>query len=81
MVWVENTEEIDNEVGNEEWNKIQHNKKPNNQIQSTNNNNKNKQHNHDAGRGKTGTGPTSIIRKGSDYQDGRRGREGRRDMN
>ena len=61
MVWVEDTEEIGNKVGNGEWNKIQHNKKPKNQIQNTNNNNKNKHHNQDAGRGQTGTRPTGII--------------------
>ena len=82
MVWAEDTEEIGNEIVNGEWNKIQHNKKPKNQIQNTNNNNKNKHHNQDAGRGQTGTGPTGIIQKGSNYQDGGKGgRGGRGDMN
>ena len=81
MVWVENTEEIGNKVGNGKW-KIHHKKKPKNQIQNTNNNNKNNHHNQDAWRGKTGTGPTGIIQKGSNYQDGGRGgRGGRRDIN
>ena len=77
MVLVENTEKIGNEVGNGKWNKVRHIKKPMNKIQNTNNNNKKKHHNQDAGRGQTGTGPTGIIRKGSNYQDGGRGRRGR----
>ena len=50
MVWVEDTGEIGNKVVNREWNKIQHKKKPKNQIQNKNKNNKNKHHNQDAGR-------------------------------
>ena len=80
MVLVENTEEIGNGVGNGEW-KIHHKKKPKSQIQNTNKNNKNKHHNQDTVRGMTGTGPTSIIRKSSNYQDGGRRRGGRRDTN
>ena len=42
--------------------------------------NKNINRNQDAGKGQTGTGPTSIIQTGPNYQGGR-GRGGRVDMN
>ena len=74
MVLVEETEGNGNKVVNGEWNKIQHKKKPKNQIQNKKNNNKNKHRNQDAGKGQTGRGPTSIIRTGPNYQGGRGGR-------
>ena len=80
MAWVKDTGEIGNGEGNKEW-KIHQKKKPKNQSQNKKNNNKNKHHNQDAEGGKTGTGTPSIMRKGSNYQDGGRGRGGRVDTN
>ena len=65
MAWVSDTEEIGNKERNEEWQMCQRNKTKN-QSQKEKNNNK-----------KTGTGTTSIMRTGSKYQDGGRGRGGR----
>ena len=80
MAWVKDTEEIGNGEGNGEW-KMHQKKKPKNQIQNKNNNNKKKHHNQDVGGEKIGTETTSIMQKGSNYQDGERGRGGRGDTN